>query len=935
MKQPFHRDAAIPVGGVALALLAWRFRGGLHVSVIAKATFSFADEAPMFRAEPQPVLLEEVHHNDRPNQSIRFSVDRVPYLRRADVLFTGHAHAPPGTLVQRLPVRLALAGGARWLLDKTLLVQEKRGFQKMPLVYERAFGGLGHPENPLGIADEPNIVDPRSDKIVAGFAPIGTAWPARRRLLGQTPRDALRGAVYDIPDAFDWAYFQSAPPDQQVIGLRGDEWIVLDGLHPLRPRLRMRLPGALGLARVYDLSTFGITEGQPLALHLDTLRIDGDEERCSLTFRGVFSVPSEAALRRVRVAACIESAGTPVIWPDPASFCEGTHAAAPEAEPGIFEGTIDLDRQSVTGGTNRRGKDKDFAATVLLGGDTLAGREAAQQSEDRPAEPPTPPGPTAEPRGGPDGTVDLPAAAPTAPLPFQQRGAAIKAAPAQKPAPFVGTIDVDPVAAARPELPFAGAEARESVAPPRDSTPPSREPTPSAQPPATASTPDPAQSSPEITQSRRRATLQARISRPADLATKKPTATLPPVTATPAEPSGPPSESPDSADRPRSGKTRGLTHWAELEIDTDGEALRISARGSRGERPKPHTIAPENGVRSLVALASRIGAAIRRDRALDPATVTAAQALHEEVFRGEIRDVLVRLQESAKDGRVLVRLFVHDRALKSMPWEALCRPGTAEGFLATDPRLLLARGVASAEPWKPREVKGAVRILGIAPDNHARSLDVLRAALAPSIESGAVEWMEPISGHDITPRALLSSLRRGKSPHVLHWLGHGGVDAQGRSVLRLSDDDDGQEVWMSVETLARELSDGFAEDLRLVTLEACEGAKPGAFGSAAEILAGAGADAVVAYLWPVRADVARVFSAELYGALTGSERGLGDVGAAVSAARRTLLSQSADAFSPVLYLRGSDSAIFDFRSRRVTAAPPARATLVSGTSKPR
>jgi hypothetical protein len=106
--------------------------------------------------------------------------------------------------------------------------------------------------------------------------------------------------------------------------------------------------------------------------------------------------------------------------------------------------------------------------------------------------------------------------------------------------------------------------------------------------------------------------------------------------------------------------------------------------------------------------------------------------------------------------------------------------------------------------------------------------------------------------------------------------------------------------------------------LRLVILEACDGATAGALGSAAEILAKAGADAVVAHLWPVKTDVARECSTEIYRSLTGSDRSHGDIGQSVAAARRTLLATSAEAFSPILYLRGSSSVIFDFQNRRVS-----------------
>jgi hypothetical protein len=363
--------------------------------------------------------------------------------------------------------------------------------------------------------------------------------------------------------------------------------------------------------------------------------------------------------------------------------------------------------------------------------------------------------------------------------------------------------------------------------------------------------------------------------------------------------------------------------WLEIELDTSGEEVRVSARGSRGERPAPHTLSPERGFDALQSLASKVGRAVRGGRALDAQVVSDCQALHEEVLSGELRDVLARLGEASKDGRLLVRLFARDRSLHGVPWEALCRPGTSEGFLGTDPKVLFARGVTSSEPWEPREVRGAVRVLAIAPGSDERALAVLRESLAPSIEAGEVEWLEPIAGADVGARALFDRLRRGRSPHVVHWLGHGGVDAAGKPVLRVADDEHGEEAWITAEALGRELGASFGEELRLVILEACEGAKAGALGSAAEVLAKAGADAVVAHLWPVKADVARVCSAEIYRSLTAEAARAGDIGASVAAARRTLLAASAEAFSPILFLRGAGSVIFDFTGRRV-AKPAAR-----------
>lgn len=363
--------------------------------------------------------------------------------------------------------------------------------------------------------------------------------------------------------------------------------------------------------------------------------------------------------------------------------------------------------------------------------------------------------------------------------------------------------------------------------------------------------------------------------------------------------------------------------WLEIDLEVSGDEVRVGGRGSRGERPRARPLAPEAGLAALQAFAVKVGRAARAGRPLDAELLQTARSLHEEVFQGDLRDVLSRLRESSEDGHVLVRLFTHDRALSGVPFEALCKGGTTEGFLGTSPDIVFARGVSSPEPWAPREVRGAVRLLAIAPGSDDRALAVLHAALGPSIEAGEVEWLDPISGPLVSPAVLFDRLRRGKSPHIVHFLGHGGVEASGRPVLRMADDEDGEEVWLGAEAFARELSASFDEDLRLVVLEACEGARQGALGSAAEMLAQAGADAVVAHQWPVKADVARTCSAEIYRALTGAERDSGDVGASVAAARRTLLAQSAEAFSPVLYLRASDTVIFDFHGRRV-AKPAGR-----------
>src|SRR5262245_28251362 len=209
--------AALP--GATAAIVAWRSRGQLHVTVIVKATFAFVPDTDMSRVEPQPILRAEVYHGHDPGRSVRFSSDLAPYLGRADVLFTGYACAPPPAPAQRMTVRMALFDGQRAILDKAIQVQDKGGFTQMPLVYERATRGIDAEDNPLGVepgADEPNLVDPRDPRRPAGFGPIPRAFPARKRLLGATPRKELEAPIADMPEGFDWSYFQAAPVDQRI-----------------------------------------------------------------------------------------------------------------------------------------------------------------------------------------------------------------------------------------------------------------------------------------------------------------------------------------------------------------------------------------------------------------------------------------------------------------------------------------------------------------------------------------------------------------------------------------------------------------------------------------------------------------------------------------------------------------------------------------------
>jgi hypothetical protein len=346
------------------------------------------------------------------------------------------------------------------------------------------------------------------------------------------------------------------------------------------------------------------------------------------------------------------------------------------------------------------------------------------------------------------------------------------------------------------------------------------------------------------------------------------------------------------------------TPWMEIDLDLAGAEVKVTVRASKNVR-EDYTLGPAVTRDRLAAFTRAVARAIERREALGEPALDEARALHKALFQGLFTAYL-------REGRVLQRLMIRDPVLQGVPWEALCEPDTSEGFWGTSAHALVARGASSSQQWEPRQVREAVRVLAIAPQGGEGSL---HAALAEAIDDGFVEWLDPIVGPRASRDNLFESLHRSTVPHVLHFIGHGDVDGR-HPTLRLADED-GKPVWIKAEALARELAASFGDDLRLVILEACQGAAPGAFGSAAELLARAGAGAVVAHLWPIAADVARACSRKLYRTLTGSDRERGDIAVALRSVRSTLLLQSAEGFSPVLYLRGPDSVLFDLEGRTV------------------
>lgn len=309
------------------ASLIWQPRPGVWaLTVICKATFTLLPGESSLAPAPDPPNDADDHWNDDPRRSLHAASDLVPFKRRVDVVLVGHAYAARGQPVSSLVARLGVAGVDKavevhadrvWTPDGHL--REGARFTRMPLRWERAAGGpdtmnpVGVPPNArpdvYGQVPVPNLQPPgiyvgwREDVIPPiGFGPIASWWPARRALLHRHAAtwDPARWAEQPLPPDIDAAFFNVAPPDQQVEELHADERITLENLHPEHARLVTRLPGLVPRATVEREAAAGV---QPIRMRCDALSIDTDRCVCHLVWRGQIALARPDERGRVTIAA--------------------------------------------------------------------------------------------------------------------------------------------------------------------------------------------------------------------------------------------------------------------------------------------------------------------------------------------------------------------------------------------------------------------------------------------------------------------------------------------------------------------------------------------------------------------------------------------------------------------------------------------------------
>src|SRR5262249_9773371 len=197
-----------------------RDKNGAEIWLVAvKCTFDIQPDGSTKISEEQPPALRVPEYTGEPGQSsLRFESDLILTKTTTDILVIGHAYAPGGEPVMELDVGFRVGP-----VQKTLRVFGDRlwtgfgptspdPFVKMPIVYEKAFGGVDRksdrPErdwdwrNPVGTGFAtarnhldtvalPNIEYPneliskwKDRPRPAGFGPIGSHWQPRVKFAG-------------------------------------------------------------------------------------------------------------------------------------------------------------------------------------------------------------------------------------------------------------------------------------------------------------------------------------------------------------------------------------------------------------------------------------------------------------------------------------------------------------------------------------------------------------------------------------------------------------------------------------------------------------------------------------------------------------------------------------------------------------------------------
>ena len=297
------------------------------VYTVVKATFAIGEKFGL--AEEQvPVSPKDQHYGDPAASSIKAPSDVSLEKPGTDILLSGSAWAPGGSPAWHMdasvsvgPVTKTVRVFANRVWDSAGAVSWVEPFVRMPLVWERAFGGsdetdrgpTAEPRNPVGTGFRsasgakpiaglalPNVEDPsalisswKDAPPPAGFGAVAPHWMPRRIYAGTYDEAWQTNRAPFLPADFDQRFCHVAPQGLATSShLQGGEVVDLRGLTP-SGTLRFPLP-VVQVQAAYRIHQH--TTARPAAL--DTVIIEPDAGRLVMVWRA--ALPCDKKALKVR-----------------------------------------------------------------------------------------------------------------------------------------------------------------------------------------------------------------------------------------------------------------------------------------------------------------------------------------------------------------------------------------------------------------------------------------------------------------------------------------------------------------------------------------------------------------------------------------------------------------------------------------------------------
>jgi hypothetical protein len=326
---PIHQPINVTPFSAAILPAQDRDGGDLVVAAV-KATFLFTAHGEVTRAPPGaqlPVLGADLHFADPGASSVRHAGDASPPKPGTDVAIVGHAYGrgrkevEAGFRLRDLQKTVIVSGPRQWVAGFPVAIAGPVAFDRQPLQYEHAFGGVyeeaGRPvpflENPVGVGFAKAVVDRAPLPSVElkgarfralkdrpapgglGFIPPG--WRQRARFAGTFDAAWEKARRPLLPEDLDERFWNTVPQDQVLRPkLAGGESLVLVNLHPEAETVAVTIP------RVALTAAFRVKDAETvLPMTADTLLVEPDEGRLAITWRAILPVGED----RMRLASVL------------------------------------------------------------------------------------------------------------------------------------------------------------------------------------------------------------------------------------------------------------------------------------------------------------------------------------------------------------------------------------------------------------------------------------------------------------------------------------------------------------------------------------------------------------------------------------------------------------------------------------------------------